>query len=348
MERTAIKRMDGNRLRLTVYSLGHFWVDFSCALLMFSQLWGTPEWVMCVLLYNFCAFALQMPIGLMADRLSRNSCVAAMGCILVAISWLLPDIPLLAAVAAGVGNGCFHIGGGIDVLNRSEAKAAALGVFVSPGAFGIYFGTALGRAGTVPGWLSAAGLMLFGVLFIGLDLWLRGGLNSGNVPVELSVRADALWALVCCFLVVVLRSYVGMVLVFPWKTGAWAVASVCAVVFGKTAGGFLGDLIGMRRAAIGSLGLSALLFSFSSVPLAGVAAVFLFNMTMPITLWAAARLLPGGRGFAFGTLTFALFLGFLPAWLGWPVLMNGSLSYTLGALASLILLVLGLEKGGVR
>ena len=104
----------------------------------------------------------------------------------------------------------------------------------------------------------------------------------------------------------------------------------------------------MQKAAIGSLGLSALLFCVSSVPVAGVAAVFLFNMTMPITLWAAAKMLPGGRGFAFGTLTFALFLGFLPTWLGWPVLMNGGVSYALGALASLILLVPGLEKGGVR
>lgn len=340
--------MDRGRLQLTGYSLGHFWVDFSCALFMFSRLWGTSEWVMCVLLYNFCAFALQMPIGLMADKLNRNSCVAALGCSLAALSWLLSSIPLLAAVMAGVGNGCFHVGGGIDVLNRSETKAAALGVFVSPGAFGIYFGTALGKGGAVPGWLPAAGLVGFGALFIGLDLWLRGGLDSGNMPVNLSLKRNAMWSLVCCFLVVVLRSYVGMVLTFPWRTGAWAAAVICGVVFGKTAGGFLGDVIGIRGAAIGSLGLSALLFCFSGVPLAGVAAVFLFNMTMPITLWAAAKLLSGGRGFAFGTLTFALFMGFLPTWLGWPVLMYGSLSYALGAVASLILLILGLKKGGVR
>lgn len=340
--------MDSGRLQLAGYSLGHFWMDLSCALLMFSQLWGTPEWAMCVLLYNFCAFALQMPIGLAADKLSRNSCVAASGCFLAALGWLLPGIPLLAAVAAGVGNGCFHVGGGIDILNRGKSKAAALGIFVSPGAFGIYFGTALGKAGTVPGWLPAAGLLIFGGLFVGLDLRLRGDLDSGNVPVELSVQKNTIWALGCCFLVVVLRSYVGIVLTFPWKTGGWAFAAICAVVFGKTAGGFLGDAIGMRNAAIGSLGLSALLFWVSSVPLAGVAAVFLFNMTMPITLWCAAKLLPSGRGFAFGMLTFALFLGFLPTWLGWPVLIYDGLGYAIGALASLVLLMLGLKKGGVR
>ena len=68
-------------------------------------------------------------------------------------------------------------------------------------------------------------------------------------------------------------------------------------------------------------------------------------MTMPITLWAAARLLPGCKGLAFGTLTFALFLGFLPMCLGWPVLFASGSGYALGALASLGILVLGLRWG---
>ena len=118
--------MDDRYLRLAGYSLGHFFVDFACALLMLTHLWGVPEWSACVLLYNFCAFALQMPIGLLADRLDRNSCTAALGCALVALAWFFPGIPVLAAVTAGVGNGCFHVGGGIDVLNFSEAKAAPL------------------------------------------------------------------------------------------------------------------------------------------------------------------------------------------------------------------------------
>ncbi|MCL2124545.1 MAG: hypothetical protein FWH33_00975 [Oscillospiraceae bacterium] len=40
------------------------------------------------------------------------------------------SVPLAAVVAAGLGNGVFHIGGGVDVLNISESKAGALGVFV--------------------------------------------------------------------------------------------------------------------------------------------------------------------------------------------------------------------------
>lgn len=339
--------MTAAALRLCTYSLAHFWVDFCCALLMFSCVLDAPEWGLCVLLYNFCAFAMQMPIGLLADRLDRNNLVAALGCVLVGVGWLLVPAPVLAAVTAGLGNGCFHVGGGVEVLNASE-KSAALGVFVSPGAFGIYFGTLLGKGDGLPWLLPAVGLILFAASFLFLDLRTRGSLRSGNAPVELALSKKAAWALACCFLVVVLRSYVGMILSFPWKTGGWSLAVVCAVVLGKAAGGFLGDELGMRRAAAWSLGLSALLFCSSSNPLAGLGAVFLFNMTMPITLWAAAKLTPGAKGFAFGALTFALFLGFLPVYLGWPVLLSGGVGYALGALASLGLLALGLRLGALK
>lgn len=321
----------------SLYAAGHFWVDFSCALLMFSQLSGTGEWALCVLLYNFCAFALQMPIGLLADRLDREGPVAALGCGLMAGGWALAPLPLAAAVTAGLGNACFHVGGGVYTLRRWGDRAAPLGVFVSPGAFGIYFGTLLGRRDGFPGWLTAAGLLLFALALL---------LTEDRAPILKEGPApdrNVVPVLACCFLVVVLRSYLGMVLSFPWKTGGWALAVVCALVLGKAAGGFLGDRLGMVRASALSLGLSAVLFFLSGSPWAGTAAVLLFNMTMPITLWAAARLLP--PGLAFGTLTFALFLGFLPSWLGWPPLLTGRAGYAAGALCSMGLLVLGLKRG---
>ena len=194
--------------------------------------------------------------------------------------------------------------------------------------------------------LPVAGLVLFGLLLPGVDRALRGSLDSGNLPVSPELSGKFTWALGCCFLVVVLRSWMGLVLQFPWKTGGWSLAVVCAVVLGKTAGGFLGDQLGMRRGAAISLGLAGLLFLISENPAAGVAAVFLFNMTMPMTLWAAARLLPGAKGFAFGTLTFALFLGFLPVYLGWEIPVESG-TYALGALASLALLRLGLKWGEI-
>lgn len=326
--------------QLWTYSAGHFWVDFSCALLMFAKISGTGEWALCTLLYNFCAFALQMPIGLLADRLGRQGRLAALGCGLVTAGWAISPVPVAAAVTAGLGNACFHVGGGVAILRDGGDRAAPLGIFVSPGAFGIYLGTLLGRRDGFPGWAAAAGLVLFALALLLPER--REGETAAPAEAPSPDRNEVV-VLICCFLVVVLRSYLGMVLAFPWKTGGWALALTCALVLGKAAGGFLGDRLGMVRAAGFSLGLAAVLFCLSASPWAGTAAVFLFNMTMPITLWAAARLLP--PGFAFGTLTFALFLGFLPVWLGWPALLTGGTGYAAGALCSLALLALGLKRG---
>lgn len=335
--------MGVSKKQFSLYCLGHFWVDFSCALLLFTHLRRGGQWLLCVLLYNFCAFALQMPIGLLADLLNRNSCVAAFGCALAALGWAFTGSPIPAAILAGVGNGCFHVGAGCDVLKAK--KSAALGVFISPGALGVYLGTLLGKAASVSGWIAVAGLLCLGALPVLLDLH-RGGLDSKNGPVR--VAASNRLALICMVFVVILRSYVGMIQNFDWKNGPLAVAAVCMLVFGKAAGGLLGDAVGMKKAAVCSLGLSAILFVFGEAPLAGLAAIFLFNMTMPVTLWAISRVLPQAKGLAFGTLSFALFLGFLPTYAALPVPLSSAWGCALGAALSLPLLLFGLRKGGVK
>ena len=68
-------------------------------------------------------------------------------------------------------------------------------------------------------------------------------------------------------------------------------------------------------------------------------------MTMPLSLWGAGRLLPGARGFAFGLLTFALFLGYLPGALGWELPLAGPGLLAAQALVSLPPLLWGLTEG---
>lgn len=337
-----------HRPLLTVYSLSHALVDFSCAFLVYRTMLDAPELGLCLLLYDFCAFALQMPFGLLSDGWDRNSLVAAAGCALVACAYL-PVLPALAAaVVAGVGNGLFHVGGGLDVLNGSRERAAALGVFVSPGALGLYFGGILGQTGRLWAWVPAALLLLAAASILWAARRAQVCPASGNAPAELSLPAGG-WALAALLTAVVaLRSYMGFNQTLPWKgEGRWALIVTLALVLGKAAGGFLCDAMGPRRATVLSLVLAAVCYLFAPIPVLGTAAVFLFNMTMPITLWAAARLMPGAKGFAFGLLTFALFLGFLPTWLGWPSVLTQPWAMALAALVSAALLLLGLkgEKG---
>jgi len=329
---------------VTVYSLVHFLVDFACAFFMFHSIAGTPYGYTCVLLYNFCAFAMQMPLGAIADKLNRNALVAAAGCILVGLAYALAAVPIAAVIVIGIGNAMFHIGGGIDVLNISEKKLNALGIFVSPGAFGIYFGTILGTGSGFPvavmpiALIAAAGLVL-------LAYKSQKGTYPKNAEFSLAEAKSghALIAVACLLLVVCLRSYVGLALNFSWKgIGHWGLALICAVGFGKTIGGIAADRLGTARTSIISLGICAVLFLFPNIPTAGVAAVLLSNVTMPITLWAMAKIFPNAKGFAFGLLTFGLFLGFLPIYLGYNLLSGVTL--TVIAVISLGMLLVGLRR----
>lgn len=334
---------------LAVYSLAHAAVDFSCAFLVFGTMLDAPELGLCILLYNFCAFALQMPFGLLADGWNRNGLVAAAGCLAVAAAYLpiLPVVP--AAVIAGVGNGLFHVGGGLDVLNDSRERASALGIFVSPGALGLFVGGILGRGGVVPALLPAAALLVFAGLILLTACRTYGGFRSLNAPAELVLPKGGALSAALLTAVVVLRSYMGFNQSLPWKgEGHWALIVTIALVLGKAAGGFLCDRLGAKRATVLSLGLAAVFYLLSGNPVCGTVAVLLFNMTMPITLWAAARLMPGGKGFAFGLLTFALFLGFLPTWLGWPSILTGPLANALAAAVSALILLRGLRGERVK
>jgi len=367
---------------VSVYSATHFLVDFACAFLMFRAISGTQNWYAYMLLYNFCAFAMQMPLGIIADKLSKNYLLAAVGCVLVAAAYAICGFPmaaytfcgfqLAAVLAAGIGNAMFHIGGGIDVLNVSDGKAGALGIFVSPGAFGIYFGTIFGKIGIVPaipnifalfgnggtaaavpnvsaffdntGPSSAVTIVLALVAAAALILFMRkasGAAYPKNAPLSLAGGSSRriLIAAACFFAVVCLRSFVGLTFNFPWKgIGNWGVALLCAVAFGKAAGGFVADKFGATKTACFTLGTASVLFLFSHLPAAGAAAMFLFNMTMPVTLWlTACKAFPGAKGFSFGLLTFALFLGYLPAYFGlrpptgaaWPFALAGAISLAL-------------------
>jgi len=312
-----------------MYSFAHFAVDLGCAFAMFSACKSTP---IHFLLYNFCAFAMQMPMGLLADAFGKNRRYAVVGTLLVAAVCCLPSFGYAGAVVLGLGNGLFHIGGGLDVLNLSDDRAAPLGVFVSPGAYGIYLGTLLGNSDLSPLPILAVLLLACG----GMLLMYRSDTLPKNAPLELPERS-ILPGVILMFLVVVLRSYGGMAAVFDWKTGMWSFAAVSAVVFGKTLGGFLSDRFGLFRAAAVTLGLCAVLFCFADHAVPGILALLLFNMTMPMTLFGLARAMPGAKGFSFGLLTFALFLGFLPTYLGTGTI-SGSGMVLVSVLSALLLL----------
>lgn len=150
----------------------------------------------------------------------------------------------------------------------------------------------------------------------------------------------------CLVLVVVLRSFDGLLFSFDWNDGQrTGVLLTCMIFLGKCLGGFAADG-GTIWASVCSLGAAAVLLAFSGFPAAGLSGVLFFNMTMPVTLYELYRRLPGNSGAAFGLLTFALYLGFLPVYTGMTEGMRHPLYYSVFALISLFLLAMLSEKAG--
>ncbi|MBQ1376842.1 MAG: hypothetical protein IIY77_02635 [Lachnospiraceae bacterium] len=179
-----------------IYAVLHFLTDGLCAFSMFFYFRTSPHWYLYLLYYNFCAFALQMPLGAMMDLLrvrlrERRSLLHA----LCASAGLLLTVAgaFTHPVILGLGNSLFHVGGGIGTMDEErekDRKGSLLGIFVSPGALGLFLGTAAGKAVSRTGYL--AGTALFAVLFIlGSLLLIRKARRKDRRTADISSEQNA-------------------------------------------------------------------------------------------------------------------------------------------------------------
>jgi len=327
----------GKAGQVIYYSTGHFLVDLMTISLLYTAAMRDGISLTLAgglfLLYNVAAFALQVIFGYFTDGMKRPQIIAALGCAAAAAAVLFPSMPIIAVSLAGLGNALYHVGGGVAVLRLARGRASLPGVFVAPGAMGLFLGAFVAQWG-LPLWPIAAGLLLFGSICMLPVLPAIPGYPVHD-RAALSAKALAVPALLCLLLSVSVRAFSGAFMDLGWKQGFWLpFAAAWSVVLGKGAGGFLADAIGWRRLAVGALVLAAPLLAWGGVhPAVGMAGIFLLNTTMAVTLAATARLLPGYEGFAFGLTTLALLISALPVFtpladlrLPWmvPVFMLGA------------------------
>ena len=319
------------------YALCHFVVDFACVSTMLcavSRVLGESgqdslEFVaLSILLYDIVAFTLQLPVGIVLDKLDKNSYAALLSYALVGAGVLISLFPVallewLAVLLLAVGNALFHSAGGLIVLNISQKHAGPSGIFIATGAIGVFLGTQSAQmerlqiAFSLLVLLFLCALITLVVQKVNKKYW-----NVHNVAFDIpKFSSNTLFAIALLSLVVALRSYVGMVMAFPWKSQMLLlVLSILGVFAGKALGGVVADRIGFRTTAIFSLIVAATLFVPSwEVPVMGLLGVFFFNFTMSITLASLANILPNAKGTAFGLASFSLAVGALPALLGFRV-----------------------------
>ena len=318
----------------------HFFVDFACTALLTQLAARLPydQLIACALLYNCLAFAFQLPIGLLADLLHSTATIAAIGCILVAMGSYFPQ-PLLLCLFIGLGNACFHVGAGREVLQKSHG-AAAVGRFVAPGALGIFFGPRMTAYPPVTGTVV--------LLLLGGALLMRNKVKTDILPVSFDSRRVLM--AVCMFITVLLRSYIGTLLQYPFSDRfGWALSFSICIFGGKFLGGILSDRFGALRSSLFTqAGASVLLVLSVFFPFLALPGILLFNTTMAVTAAALYRGFPRFPGAMFGLTTLALFFGVLPRLLGWETALFSWWGLALLCLASTALLLGGLilaERG---
>lgn len=339
----------------------HATVDALCACCVFVATPGmdyVPAMTLFVA-YNVLAFLTQPLVGLWLDRrpTSRLDLLLAVALLLCgggiglltapngagaadASSWSWMAFAM--TVLIGLGNSLFHVYGGIVVAHRSGNDARQLGVYVSSGALGLLLGGM---------YATGAGLCCIMTLLVALTalyiLFNKGGVTASPVPLRTSSPSWR-WLLAFIVLIVFIRSFVGSIRMDgAASVPYYAVLATLLAVVGKAGGGFVA-----RRFGIWTTMAVALLVAGVGFLLGACHAEFLLvmvlalNLTMPLTLHEANRLLPRREGYAFGLLAAMLAPGVGLALLfshDSPVL---SLLYPL--IATLIIEALTLLAMGVR
>ncbi|MEW6404554.1 MAG: hypothetical protein AB1649_22385 [Chloroflexota bacterium] len=293
-----------------------------------------------ILTYNILAFSTQPLFGLWVDTFRVPVQSAVLGILLVAASTLILQTPLLAAVISGVGNALFHVGGGAISLNLSSRKAALPGIYVAPGALGLTIGILIGKGGYFIAWP-------FFLLLIGSALLIMR-IPAPEVPTPRTLPKNLRWfepVILLLLVSIAIRGMVGSSLVLPWKSDpALLIVLTLAVVSGKALGGILGDRYGWTTVAVTGLVISApLLTLFAQIPAVAITGIFLFNLSMPITLTALADMLPGKSGFAFGLTALALIIGALPTFTQLSILTSHQMVIFAEILISIIALYIALQ-----
>lgn len=320
--------------RLTTGSLFlgvvHALVDGACGYLLYYDLRSSglhpSNIVFWIIIYNLLAFAGQVPIGYLADRLDSYRGAAIAGVLGAAAALMLaPTMVRAAVVVTGIANALFHVGAGALVLRASGERSTESGVFVGPGAIGLFAGL----------WLGAHDVPIRGALLLALLLGvplLHQLARDVVVPSEGAlpkVRSGMLVLVMICAACllgsVTVRSLVGGTIAGPWRGVSTQVLLLLALAAcgGKMLGGFVSDRLGWTTISVSALLLSAPLITlWVGSAVGAVLGMLLFQMTMPVTLKAVHHVLPERPGLAFGLPCLALILGAMPGLLGYGRLLR--------------------------
>lgn len=270
-------------------------------------LWATP------LIYDFLAFVPQGIIGILSDKFPKFK-PGIIGTVLLAAGFILYELSSLTVIPImiiAIGNAFIHVNGAEVTLRVSSGKMSHAAIFVAGGSFGVLTGKLLATYNV--SWIIVAVAILTMIpYFVIADRYTKETVLTGF---NYSDSDKATWfVIVAATLIVAVRGFIGYGIPTSWnKTVVQTIALYVAMGVGKGMGGILIDTIGMKKTALLSILLSIPFLVFGDNLMAvSLIGVFLFSMTMPVTLGILVSVLNDMPGLAFGFTTLGLFLGTVP------------------------------------
>lgn len=304
-------------IKIFLLSIGHLVIDLSGIYLINVQYndYDFSLIVLFFLVYNLIAFGLQPFVGYYADVKNKYFLFVILGLLLPVFGLLLIDFGLVAIIIVTIGNALYHVGGGVISVNMYPNKAAPAGIFVAPGAIGVFLGLYL--AGKSMSFIPIIITVSF-ILSILTFLVFKDKVIE-NKHKEISSNFVMIVGLI--LLVVSIRGFIGSILLFTWAdTLTYQVLLVSSIFLGKFFGGIIGDRFGFKETGIfGLIASVPLLLIGYSIPILGLLGALFFNFTMAITLFLIIDNLGRYKGFAFGLTTLTLVITILPKSFGFSM-----------------------------
>lgn len=329
------------RLNTILFTILHFCVDGVCAFGLFSlllvQIKGDQEKFILLMIYNCLAFLTQPFFGLLIDRKDdkeRYYLIISIGLLFLGLGFKL--IPILSVILLGLGNSIFHISGGKYVISKTKNNMIDLGVFVSSGALGLAIGCNYNSL-----YLKYSLYILIVIVTIIILISKESKeiiQNQKDKPCEFDTKMTFILLTLVC-IGVLLRSFVGRLSNVSFtKTSLILVLFGLSSMLGKLCGGIIGKYLGINKTILVSLSISILLLILGNSNLYSyLFGLFFFNMSMPLTLYLANKIIDK-QGFSFGLLAAFLIPGYLLGMIEVNDVVN-KLLIGLACLASIVIVI---------
>lgn len=262
-------------------------------------------------IYDGLAFVPQPIIGYINDKYPKLN-ISLIGCVLLLLGliiYILNTGIFLPLIIICLGNCCLHIGGAETTLRNSKGKLSHSALFVGGGSFGVITGKLLSNIISI--------YWLFPLVITMIPFIMLASTYNDNNTSEFNYHNKKLnygLIILLTVFVVTVRGYMGYGIPTSWnKTVFQTILLYFTMGIGKSLGGILADIFGVKKIAILSTLLAIPFLCFGdNYMLISLIGVMMFSMTMSITLAVLTSVLKNTPGLAFGLTTIGLFLGTVP------------------------------------